>query len=255
MKEHPILFKPELVRAILGLGPGDPKTQTRRVVTAQNTDLGRREFESLDLSRAHADRSGRDYPWYLHAPAPDPFDDDGDVWPRVFCRMEVGHRLWVREPWARIEPYPTTMSQDVGLPALHYSEWTPKLWAYWTRRIIHRATHVGDPPDRWRPSIHMPRWACRLVLPLVEVRVERLQDISDDDIRAEGVTIELAERRARLKPGTLTTLRAAWAVGWDSINGKRPGCSWESNPWVWVLRWEAQSILTGEDARPQAVAA
>nr|AGC71965.1 phage-related protein [uncultured bacterium A1Q1_fos_25] len=73
----------------------------------------------------------------------------------------------------------------------------------------------------WRPAIHMPRWACRLVLPLVSVRVERVQDITDEDAEAEGV--EPIEG----------SYREGFRAMWQDIYA-----TWDANPWVWVAEWK-----------------
>lgn len=78
-------------------------------------------------------------------------------------------------------------------------------------------------PDFWRASIHMPRWASRLTLEVTEVRVQRLREISEEDVLAEGVT-------AADDPDVT---REAFRFLWDAINGKR--APWESNPWVWAI--------------------
>lgn len=86
----------------------------------------------------------------------------------------------------------------------------------------------------------MPRWACRLVLPLVSVRVERVQDITDEDAEAEGI-----REWAKTDP-KLCALRAAgfavpngprflFRLCWISIYGEG---SWDANPWVWVAEWK-----------------
>jgi hypothetical protein len=80
----------------------------------------------------------------------------------------------------------------------------------------------------WRPSIHMPRWASRLSLRVTSVRIERLQDITEDDARAEGCVVRTYRDGRGHEPATLDFLRL-----WDAINGKR--ASWASNPWVWVI--------------------
>jgi hypothetical protein len=75
------------------------------------------------------------------------------------------------------------------------------------------------------PSIHMPRWASRLTLEVTEVRVQRVQEISEEDAEAEGRTMrDYGTGGPGYFPHT-----------WDAINGKRPGCSWKENPWVWCL--------------------
>lgn len=78
---------------------------------------------------------------------------------------------------------------------------------------------------KWRPSIHMPRWASRITLEVTGVRVERLQDISEADALAEGVTFD---------PLMHTNPREAYMHLWNAING--PG-SWYANPWVWVVEF------------------
>jgi hypothetical protein len=84
---------------------------------------------------------------------------------------------------------------------------------------------------RWRPSIHMPRWASRITLEVAGVRVERLQEITPDDAIAEGV---FGEGRYNTQPGMPYPV-ATFAALWDSINDKR--APWASNPWVWVVEF------------------
>lgn len=117
---------------------------------------------------------------------------------------QPGDRLWVREAWMDLRG----VDGAVG-------------------PCMYRAT-FGNAPDggKWRPSIHMPRWASRITLEVTGMRVERLQDISEADARAEGVS------RAQCPDWHATTdFRAIW----ESING--PG-SWDANPWVWVVEFK-----------------
>ena len=128
-----------------------------------------------------------------------------------------GDRLYVRETWAAPHAYdhlpPRLIPQDA--------------------RIHYAATE-----DRggllWRPSIHMPRWASRITLEVTGVRVERLQDISEVDALAEGVTDEgslVTDLNGKDRGGTI----AAYATLWEVINGVG---SWDDNPWVWVLQFK-----------------
>jgi len=94
------------------------------------------------------------------------------------------------------------------------------------RHIVYRATEP-DAPCGWTPSIHMPRWASRITLEVVSVRVERVQDISEADAASEGTPI--------LQGGNRTEFRMLW----DSINAKR-GYGWDANPWVWVIEFSVQ---------------
>lgn len=146
-----------------------------------------------------------------------------------------GMRLWVRETWAEAG------NED-------HAPLDP-------RRALYRAdTKPGDYGadvfqdgreyfDGWRPSIHMPRWASRIDLEVTGVRVERLQEISEEDARAEGVDewIPCEIRtgiRARIWGGGKRqgTAREHFSILWDSINSKR-GYGWDANPWVWVIEF------------------
>jgi hypothetical protein len=89
----------------------------------------------------------------------------------------------------------------------------------------------GPEVPKWRPSIHMPRWASRITLRITDIRVERLQDISEDDARAEGV-FEPSEPVETYGP---RAGRVAFKMLWNHING--PG-AWDENPWVWVISFE-----------------
>lgn len=195
MSERPILFSGPMVRAILE----GRKTQTRRVVR-------------FDTASGYIVERGGKRRWHRD----DPEAVQG-------CPYGApGHAFWVRETWA-------------------YRGGNEYLYQREPGNVMYRATWEDDPrntlgiggprqlplgDDRWRPSIHMPRWASRLSLPLVRVRVERLQDISEADCCAEGVG----------SPITRDLKRPQLAALWDSINGKSH--PWVSNPKVWVLEFE-----------------
>lgn len=84
----------------------------------------------------------------------------------------------------------------------------------------------------WRPGIHMPRWASRLTLTVTSVRVQRLQDISEEDAIAEGVdAVSMADAPRQ----TAWSRRQDFAQLWDSINGKHPCAAWSDNPWIVAL--------------------
>ena len=127
-------------------------------------------------------------------------------------------RLWVRETWCR------------GRDALVY-------------RVDHPEYKSAPSHDnKWRPSIHMPRWASRITLEVTSVRVERVQDISSDDAQAEGVNPWFPSYD--VYPGAMAdyiarggSYRNGFHELWDKINKKR-GYSWHSNPWVWVVEFK-----------------
>jgi hypothetical protein len=88
--------------------------------------------------------------------------------------------------------------------------------------------------EKVRPSIHMPRWASRITLEIVSVRVERLEDISEEDAEAEGIVFDPPV--AVDKMGLCSLYRIAYRALWETING--PG-SWDANPWVWVVEFRS----------------
>lgn len=92
----------------------------------------------------------------------------------------------------------------------------------------------GIPSRRWFPSIHMKRTDSRLLLEVVNVRVERLHDISEDDAQAEGAPFELGELERQIF-GAKAKYRSGFVRLWQSINGVE---SWYANPWVWVIEFK-----------------
>lgn len=95
------------------------------------------------------------------------------------------------------------------------------------RWVRYRSTDWGQVPDgtKWKPSIFMPRWASRITLEVTAVRFQRLHDISDDDVAAEGLDLVNGDRRKQ----------DAYAELWDNING--PG-QWDKNPFVWAVTFK-----------------
>jgi len=165
-----------------------------------------------------------------------------------------GDRLYVREMWAMVEPYPSTV-EKYELPLAWHVQKSAALQQYWRKRIIYYADYPAKQPEecgrgasdnRWRSPVTMPRWASRLLLEVTDIGVERVQEISAEDAIAEGVETAEHERQQRgdLSFGPLgwinygpprsynfETPQGAYASLWDSINGnKNP---WAANPWVW----------------------
>ena len=217
MKERPILFNGEMVRAILE----GRKTQTRRVVKPQPI-LERGLWKMGGQFSAGWSEGTRSVPCMPgHSLCTrGPYGSPGD-------------RLWVRETWGvatRPCPYQgwrdgieyradvAWMDDERDLLPLHEPEIPDEVGDFY-----------GDyDKEGWRPSIHMPRWASRIMLEVKAVRVERLQEITEEDARAEGVEM--------VGPASLTS-RSSFAKLWDSINAKR-GYGWDTNPWVWVVEFE-----------------
>jgi hypothetical protein len=237
MTERPIPFSAPDVRAILD----GTKTQTRRVVTLPRKHQHRGEPTVLFYNTGSGQYPGG-HPTYT-----------GDQPPGLLVRYSEGTvqkiaspygipggRLWVREAW-RICAWPPndpmmieyrdgSTHETADTDALGYEEWYERMWIQCGEDCERAGMTLGedvyewpeegrdDVPTRWRPSIFMPRWASRLTLEVGVVRVERVQDISEADARAEGVAS-----------------RDEFRALWDSINGKRPGCDWASNPWTWCV--------------------
>lgn len=220
MKERPILFSALMVRAILD----GRKTQTRRLLKP----MSKRQSEWLTpelLGRVRRVEVGAwDCGFGVSLTHP-----GGGPLGFVACPYGPrGDRLWVRETWAALID-PSTLRAK-GAPQR-------------TDHIAYAADgEMMDPGFAWRPSIHMPRWASRLTLEVTGVRVERLQDCSQEDAIAEGI-----ERAGGFmaSSGCWTNYlpdgpscegpRESYRSLWDSINGER--APWASNPWVWVVEF------------------
>lgn len=217
MKERPILFSPTMARAILA----GQKTQTRRVVkpTQSTPKVAPLHMEPY-LWQGEQETDDDGLPMWIGY-HPDYPTEDGK-W--FSCpHGGVGDHLWVREAWALVPQTAYRGSDGVQQTNHPTDEHDAAVYAAgWDR----------SQPGRWRPSIHMPRWASRLTLEITEVRVERLQDISEEDALAEGIRTWAA---AYCSPDVwdIWTPQEAYARLWDSINGTK--AAWESNPYVWVL--------------------
>jgi len=231
MREKPILFSAPMVQAILA----GKKTQTRRVI---KPDVS----AGFDVGRGTED-----------AKAGYPFIEDkfGNWLPAVrFAPYQPGDLMWVRERW-RVAAW----SEEDGIQVEYrsdasYSHWIQPpdgiddLWEQSTDDAI-MAGLVTDEngdyswgrdecPTRWRPSIFMPRWASRITLRVTGVRAERLQEISEEDAKAEGVG-------AWHDTTAGTIYRPEFQLLWNAINAKR-GYTWTSNPWVWAITFERVTI-------------
>lgn len=207
MKEHPIIFNGENVRAILN----NRKTQTRRVIKPQPSEC----WDSLVWL------SGIEK-WRAHHPNGSPVPSPAS--PEWRCPYGApGDRLWVRETWGMLNDLPDS------------------------RDVVYRADYPGEPSPEargWRPSIHMYRWASRITLEVVDVQVERMQDITPSDCIAEGIEIIANEWSTPWYRGLRNewkSSREAFANLWDSINAKR-GYPWADNPWVWAVTFKMMEL-------------
>lgn len=215
IKERPILFSAPMVRAILA----GQKTVTRRQVKKQ---------AALDCLAAGFE------PSFLTLPG------NADLCPYG----KAGDRLWVRETWGVISHGFDEQGNMV--------DWEPERPAkairemrfgqgYYSGHVIYAADGPaewagaddggGAPRSAWKPSIHMPRIASRILLEITGVRVERLQAISADQAEAEGIEF----LRAAPDLDETMTPQQLFECLWDHVNGEG---AWDANPWVWVVEFK-----------------
>ena len=205
MKEKPIIFSTPMVQAILQ----GRKTMTRRVVKPQPTSI-------IDA------RKSPNVAFALSAE----FEVNGSR--TIICPYgQIGDRLWVRETWQHTDCL-NINPEDESYGYIYKADNQP--WEdldYW----------------RWKPSIHMPRSASRILLEITNVGVERVQDITEDDAIKEGIKkIHMAEKTVPVyanyllegKLGTTNPIHSFDTL-WRKINGNE---SWNTNPWVWVIEFK-----------------
>ncbi|MEE4694759.1 hypothetical protein V2K91_05865 [Pseudomonas alliivorans] len=206
-KERPMLFSAPMVRVILS----GQKTVTRRALKVQ---------PRIDASGNFC-VGGANYGQDIY----------GKPVTKHFVRSDCpygqpGDRLWVREAWQADAQVDSVAPRDLsqGEPIQY-----PADGAY-------RQTGCSMiTPGKTRPSIHMPRWVSRILLEITDVRVERLQDISRSDIRAEGLECPPELASDDVSPNYRDWYPAAWRDLWESINGAE---SWNANPWVWAVEFK-----------------
>lgn len=224
MKERPILFSAPMVRAILD----GNKTQTRRILSHKG-----RGFTEAGWIFSHLYTNPNDLLQVA-------MSNGGQVY-SFPCRYgRGGDQLWVRETFCKVFKY-----DDSGMPLLDKEE--NQIDAIWYRATDQNNVRYFGPDGEdaktpWKPSIHMPRAASRIDLKITNIRVERLQDISEDDARAEGVRamdsyvpIPSNDPARIVDPALMTDYVVGFQRLWKRINGD---ASWDANPWVWVVEFE-----------------
>ncbi|HDY8750967.1 MULTISPECIES: hypothetical protein [Klebsiella pneumoniae complex] len=242
MKERGMIFNSEMVRAILD----GRKTQTRRIMKVQpeSNQLG---LLLITDSTKHSD-IGK-YHWAESNAT------GNHVRSKLFSSPfgAVGERIWVRETWATLgnedgcyvdwednlckgdersaaRIYRASCEQRPG----DYGLWSIPDDAYWKP---HTKEHKFE--GAWRPSIHMPCWASRILLEITDVRVERLNAISEEDARAEGIIdggcLNCGEPEPCGCANPEPDATDAFAYLWQSIYGQD---NWNANPWVWVIEFK-----------------
>lgn len=219
MTERPILFSAPMVRALLD----GSKTQTRRAVEMP---------PSWDCI-VYADWGNGWWP-YRSDDGESPFYDNNEI-PLRCPYGVVGDRLWVRETWR----HTASSVEEARAITEDIASGTAVDWrATYIDRCMNELgfsredAEMADSFERWRPSIHMPRWASRILLEIMSVRVERLQDISEADAAAEGW---VKRPDVSTDPAVHADAARDWYADlWGQINGAG---SWGANPWVWVVEF------------------
>ncbi|EHG9340718.1 hypothetical protein J6F59_003356 [Salmonella enterica] len=244
MKERGMIFNAEMVRAIID----GRKTQTRRIMKVQPEPSKSRPgdfwFSSKKLeSMVHVSDL---------APGNSPIADCHLFFQEHCCPFgAVGDRIWVRETWGVVSH---ELDEDGRI-----QQWNPDRPAtaihempfgncYYSGHAIYAADGeftwgdddgYEDGRSCWKPSIHMPRAACRILLEITSVRVERLNAISEEDARAEGIIdggcLNCGEPEPCGCANPEPDATDAFAYLWQSIYGQE---NWNANPWVWVIEFK-----------------
>lgn len=234
MTDKPILFSGPMVRAILD----GRKTQTRRALNPQPKTL------------RHCDNCGLWEGEWAACEEPDCGKLVETMQLRKPTPIAKGDHLYVREAWADVNycgaPAIALRADHCIDELMDHEDFlrADSSMNYEDERITGFGKHGlqftmwyqdlfnGEPDHAWKPGIHMPKWASRIWLRVTDVRVQRLQDISDQDALAEGTP--------RIVTGSLgdeDQLIEDFAYLWDSLNAKR-GFGWDANPWVAAYTFE-----------------
>ncbi|HDP1358081.1 TPA: hypothetical protein ACLKPX_005307 [Klebsiella pneumoniae] len=210
MKERGMIFNGEMVRALLS----GRKTQTRRII--KDCTVGRDQISKfIQIEKKFIGCYPEDVPELI----------------RECCPYGIpGDRIWVREAF-RVH------SRATDVATLVYKASERNSWTEQTHRVPVAVCNKPATPEKWTPSLHMPRWASRILLEITDVRVERLNAISQEDAQAEGM--ELTGWRPTYSDpdsgGEVMTPYDNFAELWSSIYGDE---SWKANPWVWVISFK-----------------
>ena len=215
MKELPILFSSEMVKAILE----GRKTQTRRIIKPQPPNDKYQLITLIDTTDSEERKHRGKNQWAII----DGLNIVADQKIYFKSRYQVGDRLWVRETFC----YGNVSGAENGEgnpDILFISQCKGESDIIFKEEALRENIDIEEVV--WRPSIHMPKWAARIWLEVTGVKVERVQDISIKDAFAEGVSTQQASHA-----------QPFFQSLWDSLNAKR-GYSWKSNPWVWVIEFK-----------------
>ncbi|HGP3972587.1 TPA: hypothetical protein ACLKZ9_004006 [Klebsiella pneumoniae] len=212
MKERGMIFNGEMVRALLS----GRKTQTRRII--KDCTVGRDQISKfIQIEKKFIGCYPEDVPELI----------------RECCPYGIpGDRIWVREAF-RVH------SRATDVATLVYKASERNSWTEQTHRVPVAVCNKPATPEKWTPSLHMPRWASRILLEITDVRVERLNAISEEDARAEGIIdggcLNCGEPEPCGCANPEPDATDAFAYLWQSIYGQD---NWNANPWVWVIEFK-----------------
>jgi hypothetical protein len=220
VRERPILFSAPMVRAILE----GRKTQTRRVI----------EPQPMNADECYADlyAGGPEWAFWL--------SDNRMNAPRTWlCPYGVpGDRLWVRETFQPIYGPESGLSKPNWKTGYGYQI----SYVATDGRLEYIDSNTDSLTDRCKPAIFMPRWASRITLEITKVSAERVQDITNADAEAEGMTHSERVGLWTSPAGNCIDASLAYRYLWDAINAKR-GYGWDVNPWVWVIEFNSRAAI------------
>ena len=264
MTDRPILFSGPMVRAILE----NRKTQTRRPLDPQPRWVPGADWCAPFWDWVPYTGKNDRHPWFGFYTTEHDSETDEDFAEVAadYVPFKVGDRLWVRETWADVnsemgpsllyradshmvgwEDFSETFGKDYGAgPSMDYDTYPGEYCMWWSDLL------AGEPDHKWKPSIHMPKWACRLWLRVTDVRVQRLQDITNNDAIAEGLfrnpmfddKPEGPYWRGYCWDDNDTdrwapTPKNAFRCLWDDSYEKGPYGS-QANPWVIAITFERE---------------
>ncbi|SAT23223.1 hypothetical protein [Klebsiella variicola] len=227
MKERGMIFNGEMVRALLS----GRKTQTRRII--KDCTVGRDQISKfIQIEKKFIGCYPEDVPELI----------------RECCPYGIpGDRIWVREAF-RVH------SRATDVATLVYKASERNSWTEQTHRVPVAVCNKPATPEKWTPSLHMPRWASRILLEITGVRVERLNAISEEDAQREGVHTEVWDQTVVARNYAARDeffqfwsedmphyvemnqlYRSSFRSLWESIYGAE---NWQANPWVWVISFK-----------------
>ena len=231
--DRQIIFSAPMVRALIDWR----KAQTRRMIKLPTkTHRGTPIYENPKMGGWQADTIGGKGSYLdplLTVPAP----ERACLWHQttgtaVLPKYATGDRLWVREACSAIE-------LEDGTDVIRYHADGSDILIKNTMDAADRwsaMSHYGNRRSAVVPSIHMPRWASRLTLTVTDVRVQRLQEISEADAKAEGCGM-------RIGPAPFNNYRSGFELLWDSLHGPD---AWDANPWIAAISFDVKRGNIGE---------